>query len=135
MAVPVPVVMQRRERESAWCFLTAVLSSNVAEAIAKPVGVSSKGFGDRGCTETFAKDVGGGRALGRGEVVILSFVWEWRISRIDAGGLVNALVGVNACFPWGAVGLMWPRGAEREQERDQVWRGAGVVFFAARTLS
>ena len=25
---------------------------------------------------TFAKDGGGGRALGRGEVVILSFVWE-----------------------------------------------------------
>jgi hypothetical protein len=107
----------------------------VAEAIAKLVRVSSKGFGDGGCAATFAKDGGGGRALGRGEVVILSFVWEWRISRIDAGGLVHALVGVNACFPWGAVGLMWPRGAEQEQERNQVRRGAGVVFFTAQTLS
>jgi hypothetical protein len=97
--------------------------------------VSSKGFGDGGRTATFAKDGGGGSALGRGEVVILRFVWEWRISRIDAGGLVDALVGVNACFPWGAVGLMWPHGAEREQERDQVQRGVGVAFFAARTLS
>jgi hypothetical protein len=118
MAAPVPVVTQRREKESAWCFLTAVVSSNVAEAIAKLVGVSSKCFGDGGHAATFAKDGGGGRALGRGKVVILSFVWEWRISRINAGGLVNALVGVNARFPWGAVGLMWPRGAEREQERD-----------------
>ncbi len=135
MAAPVPVVTQRRERESAWCFLTAVVSSNVAEVIAKSVGVSSKGFGDGGRVATFAKDGGGGRALGRGEVAILSFVWELRISRIDAGDLVNALAGVNVCFPWDAVGLMWPHGAEQEQERDQVRRGAGVIFFAAQTLS
>jgi hypothetical protein len=135
MAAPVPVVMQRRERELAWCFLTAVVSSNVAEAIAKSVGVSSKGFRDGGHVATLAKYGGGGRALGRGEVVILSFVWEWRISTIDAGGLVNALAGVNARFPWGTVGLMWPHGAERERECNQVQRGVGVVFFAARTLS
>jgi hypothetical protein len=79
--------------------LTVVVSSKVAEAIAKLVGVSSKGFGDGGHTATFAKDGGGGRALGRGEVVILSFVWEWRISRIDAEGLVDALAGVNSRFP------------------------------------
>jgi hypothetical protein len=135
MAVPVPVVMRRRERELAWCFLTAVVSSNTAEAIAKLVGVSSRGFGDEGCAATFAKDGGAGRALGRGEVVILSFLWEWRISRIDTEGLFDALAGVNARFPWGAVGLMWPCGAEQEQECNQVQRGAGVVFFAAQTLS
>ncbi len=135
MAAPVPVVMQRRERELAWCFLTVVVNSNVAEAIAKLVGVSSKGFGDGGLAATFAKDGGSGRALGRGEVVILSSVWEWRISRFDAGGLVDALAGVDARFPWGAAGLMWPRGAERERERDRVQRGAGVFFFAAQTLT
>jgi hypothetical protein len=107
----------------------------MAEAIAKSVGVSSKGFGDGGRTAKIAKDGGGGRALGRGEVVILRFVWEWRISRVDAGGLVDALAGVNARVPWDAIGLMWPHGAERERECDRVQRGAGVVFFAARTLS
>ena len=119
----------------AYCFLTAVVSSTVAEVIAKLVGVSSKCFGDGGHAATFAKDGGGGRALGRGEVVILSFVWEWRISRIYTGGLVDDLAGVNTRFPWGAVGLMWPRGGERERERNQVRKGVRVVFFAAWTLS
>ncbi len=44
--VPVPVVMRRRERESAWCFLTVLVNSKVAAARAKSVGVSFKAFGD-----------------------------------------------------------------------------------------
>ncbi len=60
---PVPVVTRRRERESSWCFLTAVVNSKVAAARAKLVGVSFKAFGDGGCTEIVAKEGGSGRAV------------------------------------------------------------------------
>jgi hypothetical protein len=61
--VPVPVVMQRRERELAWCFLTTVVNSKVAAARAKSVGVSFKAFGDGGCAAIVAKEGGGGGRL------------------------------------------------------------------------
>ena len=58
--VPVPVVTQRRERELAWCFLTAVVNSKVSAARAKLVGVSFKAFRDGGHAAIVAKE-GGGR--------------------------------------------------------------------------
>jgi hypothetical protein len=103
---PVPVVTQRRERELAWCYLTAVVNSIVAEARAKLVGVSFKAFGDGGRAAIVAKEGGGGGAVVIRYRVLGGFNWEWRISRIDAEGLDDALAGVKVCFPGGAFGLI-----------------------------
>ncbi len=59
----VPVVTRRRERESAWCFLTAAVTSKVAAARAKLVGESFKAFGDGGHMAIVAKEGGGGGGL------------------------------------------------------------------------
>ncbi len=68
---PVSVVMRRRERELAWCFFiadvsskVAAVSSKVAAAIAELVDV----FGEGGPTATVAKDGGGGRAWAEGRL-------------------------------------------------------------------
>ncbi len=115
---PVPVVTQRRERELAWCFLTAVVNSKVAAASAKSVGVSFKAFGDRGRAVIVEKEGGGGGVVVIQDRVLGGFDWEWRISRIDAEGLGDALVGVKAHFPGGAFGLIRLRGAERDWEQE-----------------
>jgi hypothetical protein len=110
--------MQRRERESAWCFLTAVVNSKVAAAKAKSVEVSFKAFGDGGCTAIIAKVGGSGGVVVIQDRVLEGFNWEWRISRIYAGGLDNALAGAEVRFPGGAFGLIRLHGAERDREQD-----------------
>ncbi len=122
--VPVPVMTQRRERESARCFLTAVLNSKVAAARAKLVGVSFKAFRDGDCMAIVAKEGGSGGAFVIQDRVLGGFNWEWRISRIDAGGLDNALAGVETRFPGGTLGLIRLRG-----EQDQLQGEAGVIFL------
>ncbi len=61
--------------------------------------------------------------------VLGGFNWEWRISRIDARGLDDALAGVDARFPGGAFGLIRLHGAEQDWEQDQLRGEAGAIFL------
>jgi hypothetical protein len=122
----VPVEEQRRERTTSWCFLTAMVKPNVAIAIPDLVGQSFDLFGDGGCATIVAK-VGGGAAVMGGDGGLKPFPGagslDWRISRIDVGGLDRSLAVVGARFPWGVFVLVRPCAAEGVQDRDQVRRG------------
>ncbi len=72
-------------------------------------------FGDRGCTAIVAKE-GGGAAVVGGGMVFEPFPgaggFNWRISRIDVGGLDGSLAVVAARFPWDVFVLVRPCSAE-----------------------
>ncbi len=53
--------------------------------------------------------------------------FNWRISRIDVGGL-GSLAVVGVCFPWGVFVLVRPCAAEGVRDRNQVW-GVGRIWL------
>jgi hypothetical protein len=98
----------------------AKVKPNVAIAIPDSVEESFDFFWDRGCTAIVAKE-GGGAAVAGGGGVFEPFPgvggFNWRISRIDIGGLDGSLPVVGACFPWGVFVLVYPCAAEGVQDR------------------
>ena len=111
-----------------------MVKANVAVAIPDLVGESFDLFGDRGHSAIVAKEAGGVTVMGGGEILepfpgVGGF--DWRISRIEVGGLDGSLGVVEACFPWGMFVLVRPCAAEGVRDRDQVQGGGGAVFFTA----
>jgi hypothetical protein len=88
---------------------------NVAIVIPDLVGKSFDFWGDGGRTAIVAK-VGGGAAAMGGGGILKPFPGvgglDWRISRIDVGGLDGSLGVVEARFPWGVFVLVRPCAAE-----------------------
>jgi hypothetical protein len=101
----------------------AKVKPNVAVAIPDLVGESFDLFGDGGQVVIVAKARGGAAVIGRGgvfEPIPGAGGFDWRISKIDVGGLDGSLVVVGACFPWGVFVLVCPCAAEGVQDRNQV---------------
>ena len=91
------------------------MKPNVAIAIPDLVGESFDLFGDGGCTAIVAK-VGGGAAVVGGGGVLKPFPGaeglDWRISRINVGGLDGSLAVAGAHFSWGVIVLVHPCAVE-----------------------
>jgi hypothetical protein len=93
----------------------AVVKSNVAVAIPDLVGESFDLFWGWGRSAIVAKVGGVAAAVGGGGVLKLfpgAGGLDWRISRIDVGGLDRSLGVVEAQFPWGVFVLVRPCAAE-----------------------
>jgi hypothetical protein len=104
----------------------------VAIAIPDSVGESFDFFGDGGREEIVAKEGGGAAVVGRGGVFEPfpgAGGFNWRISRISAGGLDRSLAVVGAHFPWGVFVLVCACAAEGVQDRNQVRGGEELTFL------
>ncbi len=92
-----------------------MVTPNVAIAIPDLVGESFDLFGDGGHAAILAKEGGGVAVVGRGGVLEPfpgAGGFDWRISRIDDGGLDGSLAVVEACFLWDVFVLVCPCAAE-----------------------
>jgi hypothetical protein len=104
----------------------AEMKPNVAVAIPDLVRDSFDLFGDGGCGAIVAKE-GVGAAVVGGGGVFEPFPgaggFDWRISRIDVGGLDGSLAVFGARFPWGVFILVHPCAAEGARDPNQVGGG------------
>jgi hypothetical protein len=104
----------------------AVVKPNVAVAIPNLVGESFDFGGDGGHAAIVAK-VGGSAAAVGGGGVLEPFPgvggFDWRISRIDVGGLDGSLGVVGVHYSWGVFVLVRPCAAEGLRDHNQVQGG------------
>ena len=83
--VPGPVVKQRRERESVWCFFTTFVISTVAKARANTVGAGFEVFGGGGCVAMVENK----RGCWGADIVLDQEVGVSEVSMYDINAVIN----------------------------------------------